>query len=946
MQDKNGNILLKPSPLKGKKSQRKNAGKYAGEDNYANSMEDLNDLKETMQGIGVDNPFADADNAFAGLPNQYADMDNVYEGSKNVYKDKMKNAFAGQENAYEGMKNQYEDMENAFEDMKVNTQQAEFEAQANAQQQANIMSQMRGAAGTSGVAALAQSMANQGALQAQKASASIGAQEGQNAKLAAEAGQKISMAVAGEGSKIAMSQAGEQARLDTQERSAEMDIQAKVLGADEALQAQRLGEQSKLNMAEAKGATDLQMAAAQGAMTVQELQGKGYMWEREQELGKARTQMEATMGMMSSAGGQASQPKKGKVVCNELYEQGYLPKEVLELDNQYAYTSVDMRTKIGYWAWAIPVVNAMRKSKIVTQLIRPFGVAWAYEMAHKVEPHNYNGNILGKVMMVAGTILCRFIGNATVKSSPVKRIDLSITLAVFLILGFFVIPAGAILCYLLPGIVRNTIIKPSPLKQVGAKPDGKILQAAQKAKGELTSGMAMLSEDQRRKNWEELALLVSSIKPASMLIQEQRDKILKKNQRNILGDTGVNQDNTIPNENIMLNAMHFQIIGWQKELLEALEASNKRKEKEVKIKLANLKRIYERFKEVANEYYRDHFQADSYLSKGVSQQEQSYATQIYCENTELLITHAEKEDVINKQLDCFGELVIEGGYYAAILDYSGNPTLCNILQANKNQFWVDPMSVLAYGNFLVELNEQAKEAAAAKSVVKPPLDRINYEVNQMMGNNDDTATIKQDQLVISYAWDEDITMDGNSFRRHLFEHPQLQNLNYGGFDYDNMKFNPPLGPGDTNHWADEIDDLDRLMFVDAICNQDSSFFDIKLLRTLVKEYITHKLESSWWKGMGYEEGKLEIMRMKAMELRKQRYKMAEADAAKSGAKNFKFDGEIFKTSKRLLAAQAEKDKETEDIMTGKKQPPPESSFGGEANAQSGGQPAQGGPQNA
>ena len=101
------------------------------------------------------------------------------------------------------------------------------------------MSQMSAAAGGSGIAALAQSMANQGALQAQKASASIGAQESQNQKLAAEGEQKIQMATAGEGSKIAMAKAGEQSRLDTQKRQSDMDIQNKVLDADQALQSQR-----------------------------------------------------------------------------------------------------------------------------------------------------------------------------------------------------------------------------------------------------------------------------------------------------------------------------------------------------------------------------------------------------------------------------------------------------------------------------------------------------------------------------------------------------------------------------------------------------------------------------------------------------------------------------------------------------------------------------------
>ncbi|HBY67053.1 MAG TPA: hypothetical protein DEG69_04385, partial [Flavobacteriaceae bacterium] len=45
---------------------------------------------------------------------------------------------------------------------------------------ANIMQQMRGAAGSSGIAALAQSLANQGSLDAQKAAADIGRQEAAN----------------------------------------------------------------------------------------------------------------------------------------------------------------------------------------------------------------------------------------------------------------------------------------------------------------------------------------------------------------------------------------------------------------------------------------------------------------------------------------------------------------------------------------------------------------------------------------------------------------------------------------------------------------------------------------------------------------------------------------------------------------------------------------------
>ena len=76
--------------------------------------------------------------------------------------------------------------ENVFEDLTVNTQAAEFAAQQGQQARANIMNQFRGAAGGSGIAGLAQALANQATTASQQASASIAMQEQQNAKLAAQ----------------------------------------------------------------------------------------------------------------------------------------------------------------------------------------------------------------------------------------------------------------------------------------------------------------------------------------------------------------------------------------------------------------------------------------------------------------------------------------------------------------------------------------------------------------------------------------------------------------------------------------------------------------------------------------------------------------------------------------------------------------------------------------
>jgi len=98
-----------------------------------------------------------------------------------------------QKRLFEGLdtSNPYLNLENNMQDLTVNLKQAEFTRDQQMQSQANIMQQMRQAAGGSGIAALAQTLANQGNIDAQKAAASIGTQEATNQKLAAEEASKI-----------------------------------------------------------------------------------------------------------------------------------------------------------------------------------------------------------------------------------------------------------------------------------------------------------------------------------------------------------------------------------------------------------------------------------------------------------------------------------------------------------------------------------------------------------------------------------------------------------------------------------------------------------------------------------------------------------------------------------------------------------------------------------
>ena len=98
--------------------------------------------------------------------------------------------------AYRGMEfenpyaeNVYSNMENKMEDLTVNQQQAQFQAQQNQQSQANILGAL--SSGGQFNAGNIQALANQSQIGAQRASASIGQQEMQNQRLAAQEASRL-----------------------------------------------------------------------------------------------------------------------------------------------------------------------------------------------------------------------------------------------------------------------------------------------------------------------------------------------------------------------------------------------------------------------------------------------------------------------------------------------------------------------------------------------------------------------------------------------------------------------------------------------------------------------------------------------------------------------------------------------------------------------------------
>ena len=158
-------------------------------------------------------------------------------------------------NPYAGIENYFENMENAFEDITVNQQQAQFQSQQGAQQRANIMQGLRGAAGASGIAALAQTLSNQGALQAQQISASIGTQEARNQAMSAQAAQQMDIMERQGASAADMAARGGEGML----QQMEMDRQATLLGV---AQGQSAGANAALQQAYSN-----QMAASAAAST-------------------------------------------------------------------------------------------------------------------------------------------------------------------------------------------------------------------------------------------------------------------------------------------------------------------------------------------------------------------------------------------------------------------------------------------------------------------------------------------------------------------------------------------------------------------------------------------------------------------------------------------------------------------------------------------------------
>lgn len=123
----------------------------------------------------------------------------------------------------------------------------------------------------------------------------------------------------------------------------------------------------------------------------------------EQQIAQANQQVKAAQ----STAANAANSKKKKIICNELYHQGFIPQLIWDADERYGDMMFDKdpRLVIGYQMWARKVVKFMRRKPQYSPIVNFFVKPWTEWMAHQmgVLPKS---NLRGYLTHLVGKQLC------------------------------------------------------------------------------------------------------------------------------------------------------------------------------------------------------------------------------------------------------------------------------------------------------------------------------------------------------------------------------------------------------------------------------------------------------------------------------------------------------------------------------------------------------------
>ena len=106
----------------------------------------------------------------------------------------------------------------------------------------------------------------------------------------------------------------------------------------------------------------------------------------------------------------------GRVICTWLRNNGLFSAEDLAIDTEFSVQYLSDNTKIGYWLWAVPLVQYMEKNhrnntnSLFVKTIRTIAQARANEIAHRAGARA-RGDILGKMVRIVGESACFVLGS-------------------------------------------------------------------------------------------------------------------------------------------------------------------------------------------------------------------------------------------------------------------------------------------------------------------------------------------------------------------------------------------------------------------------------------------------------------------------------------------------------------------------------------------------------
>ena len=125
----------------------------------------------------------------------------------------------------------------------------------------------------------------------------------------------------------------------------------------------------------------------------------------------------ATLSVPPSQRGGGGGSGGGRVICTYFYSKNQFSLTDLQLDTEFSRNNLSDEVKIGYWFWAIPLVDWMKKHensnnwwvKLVKNSTKLFAQERAKEIAYAMGKKN-KGSLIGKFVRLFGETGCYILG--------------------------------------------------------------------------------------------------------------------------------------------------------------------------------------------------------------------------------------------------------------------------------------------------------------------------------------------------------------------------------------------------------------------------------------------------------------------------------------------------------------------------------------------------------